>query len=405
MLTSLLLALAAAQPIPFDAARWTLVGHGATSMVYLERPSLFIDNGVALLRDSSFGDGTIEFDVALHGHASFAGVAFRALSEDDYELIYLRPHLSRRPDALQYTPIYNGSEAWQLYSGPGYTAEAELPLNRWLHVKLVVSGYAARLFVDGAANPQLTLTSLRRPWTRGMIGLWGSLGGANFSNVVVSPADTTAPAARPAEPPPGPHTLTTWELSPAFETTLVKDDVLPDRAALSAFAWTSVTADSSGLVNIAEYRRRTRSSASSLALVFARSVITVPRAQQMKLVFAYSDRVHLFVNGRLLFAGDSVFTAADDAALSILRRRQIGSGRQYFSWIHRLDWVEMVRWIVLTPGAKARSTRWLRSPSPTASCRARSATRFIGRTWSPSLASRCGSRSVNLRSRYSPDSA
>jgi|SRR6185436_18265252 len=102
----LLLALAAAQPIPFDASRWTLVGHGATNMPYLDRPSLFIDNGVALLRDSAFGDGTIEFDIALHGHASFAGVAFRALSEDDYELIYLRPHLSRRPDALQYTPIY-----------------------------------------------------------------------------------------------------------------------------------------------------------------------------------------------------------------------------------------------------------------------------------------------------------
>jgi len=27
----------------------------------------------------------------------------------------------------------------------------------------------------------------------------------------------------------------------------------------------------------------------------------------------------------------------------------LGSGRQYISWIHRLDWVEMVRWIVLTP--------------------------------------------------------
>ena len=317
MLTFLLLALAAAQPIPFDAARWTLVGQGATSMVYLERPSLFIDNGVALLRDSSVGDGTIEFDVALHGHASFAGVAFRALSGDDYELIYLRPHLSRRPDALQYTPIYNGSEAWQLYSGPGYTAEAELPTNRWLHVKLVVSGYAARLFVDGAANPQLTVTSLRRPWTRGMIGLWGALGGANFSNVIVSPADTTAPAARPAEPPPGRHTVTTWELSPAFETTLVKDDVLPDRAALSAFAWTAVTADSSGLVNIAEHRRRTRTSASSLALVFARSVVTASRAQQMKLVFAYSDRVHVFVNGRLLFAGDSGFQSRDPSFLGV----------------------------------------------------------------------------------------
>jgi uncharacterized protein len=28
----------------------------------------------------------------------------------------------------------------------------------------------------------------------------------------------------------------------------------------------------------------------------------------------------------------------------------IGSGSQYVSWIHRLDWVEMVRWIVQTPG-------------------------------------------------------
>src|SRR5262245_20202802 len=249
MITSLLLALAAAQPIPFDAARWTLVGHGATSMTYLERPSLFIENGVSLLRDSSFGDGTIEFDVALHGHASFAGIAFRALSEDDYELIYLRPHLSRRPDALQYTPIWNGGEAWQLYSGPGYTAAAELPLNRWVHVKLVASGYTARLFVDGAANPQLTVTSLKRPWARGTIGLWGALGGANFSNVTVSPADTTAPATRPAEPPPARGTLTKWELSPAFETTAMKDDVLPDRAPSAAAAWTSVTAESSGLVN------------------------------------------------------------------------------------------------------------------------------------------------------------
>ena len=29
----------------------------------------------------------------------------------------------------------------------------------------------------------------------------------------------------------------------------------------------------------------------------------------------------------------------------------IGSGRQYVSWIHRLDWVEMVRWIVATAAA------------------------------------------------------
>ena len=30
----------------------------------------------------------------------------------------------------------------------------------------------------------------------------------------------------------------------------------------------------------------------------------------------------------------------------------IGSGRQYMSWIHRLDYVEMVRWIVETPAVE-----------------------------------------------------
>src|SRR4051812_5447900 len=124
MLTCLLLALAAAPTIPFTTARWMLPASGATPMTYLGQPSLFIDNGVALVRDSSFGDGTIEFDVALHGHAAFAGVAFRAASADDYELVYLRPHRSRQPDALQYTLVDNGSAAWQLYSGDGYTAAA-----------------------------------------------------------------------------------------------------------------------------------------------------------------------------------------------------------------------------------------------------------------------------------------
>src|SRR5258708_26724684 len=27
----------------------------------------------------------------------------------------------------------------------------------------------------------------------------------------------------------------------------------------------------------------------------------------------------------------------------------LGSGREYMPWLHRLDWIEMVRWIVDTP--------------------------------------------------------
>jgi len=319
MLSALLLAAAASQPVPFDAARWTLADPEARAMTYLGRPSLFLDNGVALLRDSSFGDGTIEFDVALHGHPSFAGVVFRAASDRDYELAYLRPHLSRRADALQYTPVDNGAAAWQLYSGAGFTAAAELPLNRWVHVKLVASGYTARLFVDGASEPQLTMTSLKRPWTRGMVGLWGGLGGANFSSFVVTPADTVAPATRPLDAPPARTTLTTWELSPAYETASVSPDALP--AARGGASWTRITAEASGLVNISQYRASVRSAAGtakgSLDLAFARATITSQRAQRMRLVFAYSDGLRIFVNGRIVFSGESAFQSRDPSFLGV----------------------------------------------------------------------------------------
>jgi hypothetical protein len=207
-----------------------------------------------------------------------------------------------------------------LYSGKGYTAAAELPLNRWVHIKLVASGYSARLFLDGAQEPQLTVTSLKRPWARGMVGLWGQFGGANFANVVVSPADTIAPSSRPADTPPTLQTLTTWELSPAFETATTKPDVLPDHTTAAARGWTAVIAESSGLVNIAQYRRGARtpaSAAGSRDLVFARTIVTSQRSERMKLVFAYSDAVHLFLNGRLLFEGDSAFARGDPSFLGI----------------------------------------------------------------------------------------
>ena len=323
MITALLVTLAAAQAATFDASRWTLTDPGARMLPYLGRPSLFLDSGVALLNGSSFGDGTIDVDVALHGHPSFAGIAFRAASDKDYELVYVRPHLSRRPDALQYTPVYHGSAAWQLYTGDGFTAAAELPLNRWVHLKLVASGNQARLYVDGAATPQLTMTDLKRPWAHGQVGLWGGLGGASFSNFTVSPADTTAPPSTDGATgtsgatADGHQLLKTWDLSQAFETAKVPDNAIPGRASLT---WTPVVAERSGIVNIAQYRASVRSADSvkgSRDLAFARAVVTSSRAQRMRLVLAYSDAVHLFVNGRLLFEGESAFQSRDTSFLGI----------------------------------------------------------------------------------------
>ena len=316
MLAPLMLALATAQAPAFDASRWTIHDPNAVAQAYLGVPSLFIDGGVALLEGSSFGDGTIDVDVALHGHASFAGILFRAASAENYELVYVRPHRSRQFDALQYTPIFDGSEAWQLYSGPGYTAAAELPANRWVHLRLVVSGYSARLFVDGAAEAALVVSDLKRPWARGQVGVWGRLGGANFSNFTFTPAATDPPPAR-AERPASDHLLMDWQLSQALDTSRVRDDALPD---LKGLAWSAVRAEGSGIVNIARHRKSARtagSPASSRDLVFARTTISSVQRRPAKLVFAYSDAIHVFLNGRLLYAGDSAFRSRDPGFLGI----------------------------------------------------------------------------------------
>lgn len=300
---------------PFAPPQWSIADPGARTGPYLGRPSLFLDNGIALLTASSFGDGTIDVDIAMHGHPSFAGIAFRAESANDYELIYVRPHLSRQPDALQYTPVFNGSEGWQLYNGKGFTAAAELPPNRWVHLRLVVSGDSARLFVDNASEPQLVVTDLKRPWARGQIGVWSRFGAANFSNFTFTAADTTAPAAV-SSPAASSQLLMDWELSPATETSATEDDRLPSKTA----GWTPVRAEASGLVNIARFRRgiRTPASAStSRDLVFARTIISSAQPRHARLVFGYSDAIHVFLNGRLLFAGDSSFRSRDPAFLGV----------------------------------------------------------------------------------------
>jgi len=49
-------------------------------------------------------------------------------SEQDHERVYLRPHRAGLyPDALQYTPTFNGLAGWQLYNGDGCTALVTLP--------------------------------------------------------------------------------------------------------------------------------------------------------------------------------------------------------------------------------------------------------------------------------------
>lgn len=296
-----------------DFSGWEVLDRDGRLMPYLGRQTLFLNRGIALMPNTLFADGTIEFDVAIHGQAGFAGVLFRAASSNDYELIYLRTHRSRQWDALQYTPINAGQESWQLYSGEGYNASAELPANRWVHVRVVVDGYGAEVFVDGASVPQLRVRDLKREWQAGRVGLWGRSGAASFSNVKVTPLDRPRPTRSANAPAPG--MITQWSISRSIAAAGL------DLSGMPAVTFEPVTAEASGILNIARYRSPSTERPADddgRDVVFARAVLRVARERRARVSFGFSDDVVVFLDGRPVFAGRSGYLLRDGSDLGTL---------------------------------------------------------------------------------------
>ena len=155
--------------IDFESELW--IRDNAEIVQFMDRKCLM---GSAFLKDVEFENGVIEFDLAVTGEKvrSYPGVLFRITSPGNYERFYIRPHrASLYPDALQYTPAFNGIDGWQLYNGEGFTASATIPANQWLHFKLEVSGVRARIYMDDMSKPILVVNELKRGVSKGTIGL------------------------------------------------------------------------------------------------------------------------------------------------------------------------------------------------------------------------------------------
>jgi hypothetical protein len=122
------------EPLQLDAWEWggveraeaELAGRAAVRLSgagVLARP-----NGVTLQ------DGVLEADLAVTAERSFHGVAWRVADESNYESFFVRPHQVGNPDAIQYTPVFNGLSAWQLYHGDGFWHPAHFPVGEWFTV-------------------------------------------------------------------------------------------------------------------------------------------------------------------------------------------------------------------------------------------------------------------------------
>jgi hypothetical protein len=149
------------------------------------RQALRLENGLALVPGESVRDARIELLVGTEGPA-YPGIAFRVADVLNYELAYAVPHASGQWDALQYDPVFHGSNTWQLYHGPGYQRAAQVPTGRWFRLRLDVRDCRTALSVDGQAP--LAVEQLARPAVAGRLGVW-TFRPAYFCEWRVSPAE------------------------------------------------------------------------------------------------------------------------------------------------------------------------------------------------------------------------
>src|SRR5438034_5148514 len=148
--------------LPFGFDKCDTIGTALTTEKYMGKESVSLKSGAIYTKNVDFKDGIIEVDMSFPQQRSFPGLGFRMQDLSNFENFYVRPHQSGNPDATQYTPVFNGQAAWQLYYGEGYSKAFTFTFNAWHHIKIDVHGLQAEIYIDDMQNPLTKVKELKR---------------------------------------------------------------------------------------------------------------------------------------------------------------------------------------------------------------------------------------------------
>lgn len=315
--------------VPADSPRWDLQGQARVTE-YQGRKCLLLDGGAAILKDFEMRDGVVDVDVATQAKRGFFGFDFR-IGEDgaNYEEVYLRQHKSGLPDAMQYTPVLSTGRNWQIYNGPGFTGAVDIPKDVWFHLRLVVTGAQAKLYVKDMDKPALVMDDLKSGVQKGQVALYVLTGATYYSNFEVR-ATPDAPWERHLPLMPA-GTLTKWSISPAYDALARNLERPLARSEIDAVKWQDVEAEPPGFVVLYRYREAPHPRVTfqgdfskrlepqpGMTVLYARTTIDSDREQMKKLEIGYSDEVSVFLNGQILYRGRSAQGFRDPGFLGIV---------------------------------------------------------------------------------------
>lgn len=238
------------------------------------RRALRLVDGLAVIPDRETSNVSIEIQIGVDGPA-YPGIAFRLGDVLNYELVYAVPHCSGLWDAVQYDPVFHGSNTWQLYNGPPYQKEATVPMGEWFCLKVDVKGDQA-VFTVGDQSP-LVVGRLAHGAKTGLVGIW-TFRPAYFYDVRVSGCEEIPDSA-------GHHP--------------VAPEGVVDEWFLEGFG--TVECELSGILNLNRYLPI------SVGEVRLTRQFEALSDEDLELAFGFSDELSLQLDDQVIFTGNNTF--------------------------------------------------------------------------------------------------
>jgi len=191
------------KPFEVSAVETKLDGKVVTRVAIDTNIKTFDEPSFAKLTDVSFHDGTIEVNVlskflpnAPDWARGFIGIAFRINDDNSkFECFYIRPSNGRADDQVrrnhstQYFSFPNHKFSDFRKTDPEkYESYADMAMNEWIKMKIVVSGVKAQLFINDSKQPCLVVNDLKYGADMsGAVGLWvGNWTDGYFSDLKIT---------------------------------------------------------------------------------------------------------------------------------------------------------------------------------------------------------------------------
>ncbi|WP_298609982.1 hypothetical protein [uncultured Spirosoma sp.] len=303
--------------IPMTAERWSYAPGQVEFMTGKEAGIMKIIKGPKsiVLKDVTFSNGTIEYDVELTG-PGFPGINFRMdADQQNGENFYIRSFGKVTPDVrttLQYAPIIKGMRMWDMTDE--YQTGATIAETGWNHVKLVISGRQMKAYVNDMSKPALIVPELESPELSGSISLSGAVNYANFV-IKLDATEGLNPEAGYNVLAHDSRYLRNWLVSEPVIFPFGKEPVVgvqstygkAGRAELpdSTTRWSPIKAESRNMVNLS--RRYAHKDGEVRLMAWLKTSIQSDKAQERLLNLGFSDEVWVFVNGQFLYADKNYF--------------------------------------------------------------------------------------------------